>query len=111
MSVKILFFFVSVQVYPESYKHPTTEPYRPTEVSVQVTTGLQHASLSIDVKNVFYVFLFLSRFFTSLTFIFRTFLKSKTLEICYLCNLIVRFNFSYATFLNSKLVRLWEFNQ
>ena len=27
-----------------SHKHPTPEPYRPTEASVQVTAGLQHTS-------------------------------------------------------------------
>jgi len=37
--------------------------------------------------------------------------KIKTLKICFLCKLTVRFSFSNATFLNSKLVRLCEFNQ
>ena len=46
----------------------------------------------IDLKNVF-TFFYSRHFLTFLTFlfIFRTFLKIKTLKICCLCKLIVRF--------------------
>jgi len=67
----------------------------------------------IDVKNVFCVFyschVFL-RFFN--VFYFPYVFKIKNVG-----NLLStqahseNFNFSYATFLNSKLVKLWEFNQ
>jgi len=67
---------------------------------------------TIDVKkNVFYVFYSCHVFTFFNVFYFPYVFIIKTLKICFLCKLIVRFNFSYATFLNSKLVRLWEFNQ
>ena len=43
-------------------------------------------------KNVFYVFYSCHIFtFFNVYFIFRTFFKEKTLKICFLCKLIVRF--------------------
>ena len=54
-------------------------------------------------KNVFLRFLFLSRFYVYNVFLFfRTFFKQKTLKICFLCKLIVRFNFLKSTFLNTR---------
>ena len=67
----------------------------------------------IDVKNVFTFFIIVTFFYVFNVFLFsvRFFLKQKTFKNCFLCKLIVRFNFSYATFLNSKLLKLCKFNK
>ena len=70
-----------------------------------------HTVLPIDVKTFFTFFILVTFFYVLNVFYFPYVFKTKTLKICFLCKLMVRFNFSYATFLNSKLVRLWEFNQ